>query len=328
MMTLNGPRGLRQKALAISTPVLRILPPWWKVRIYSRLADHPFQQGGHSGRTASTRILPHRYEMELRLDDWMERFAFVVGCYYEVDATATVLRLLRSGDCFIDVGANLGFLTLTGSRAVGPAGRVMAFEPNTTLAGRLKQALRVNKISNVTLFEQALGNADGRARLDTGTHSGTANLRGGNATGMDVEVKRGDSVVTGLDEGDWVLVKVDVEGYEQRVLQGFSALIERPRTAFLVEVTEQWLQEVQGSAAGLFTLLQNQGYQAYLPHLSSFGGIHFTPVDGPCLNRHQYDVLFLRTQDGWLSRRRPESKEQPPNHIRSPRTARPAMPPR
>lgn len=122
-------RRLRHAALVLASPAIRALPPWWKVRLYSRLADSPFQQGGHSSKTVTRHIQPHRYEMELCLDDWMERFAFYVGCCYEVDATATLHRLLRRGDCFIDVGANLGFLALTASRAVGVDGRVLAFEP-------------------------------------------------------------------------------------------------------------------------------------------------------------------------------------------------------
>ena len=73
-----------------------------------RLAGSPFRQGGFYGTVRKRRIYPHRYEMELSLDDWMERFAYFVDCYYEIEATATLLRLLRPRDCFIDVGANLG----------------------------------------------------------------------------------------------------------------------------------------------------------------------------------------------------------------------------
>ena len=295
-------RRLRDVALVLAAPAIRALPPWWKVRVYGRLADTPFHQGGHASKTVTRRIQPHRYEMELCLDDWMERFAFYVGCYYEVDATATLDRLLRRGDCYIDVGANLGFLALTASRAVGFEGRVLAFEPNPTLAARLTRALRVNEIDNVTVFEHALGSVDALATLDIGSHSGTANLRGAEPGAITVNVRRGDSVVTDLQSDTWVLAKLDVEGYELRVLQGFTSLIQRPRTGFLVEVTDAWLRELEGSADELFGLLQQDGYQAYLPRLGSSGALHFAPIDGPRLEHHQYDVLFLRTQDGWLER--------------------------
>lgn len=160
----------------------------------------------------------------------------------------------------------------------------------------------MNEIDNVTVFENALGSVDGQATLDIGHHSGTANLRGADPGAITVSVRRGDRVVTDLKDDTWVLAKLDVEGYELRVLQGFTSLIQRPRTGFLVEVTDAWLRELEGSADELFGLLQQQGYQAYLPSLGSSGGIHFAPIDEPRREQHQYDVLFLRTHDGWLAR--------------------------
>lgn len=147
---------LRYKAVAMFSPFIRIFPPWWKVRLYMHITGLPFKQGGYSGIIKYRRIHPHNFEMELSLDDWMERFAYFVGCFYEIDITATVSKLLRNGDCFIDVGANLGFLTLTASKIVGASGSVIAFEPNDILVARLNKTLHINKISNVIIYEHAL----------------------------------------------------------------------------------------------------------------------------------------------------------------------------
>ncbi|MEP7247176.1 MAG: FkbM family methyltransferase [Gammaproteobacteria bacterium] len=301
-MTSTSHRDLRHWTIALAAPAIRILPPWWKVRVYSRLTGSPFTQGGHAGKTVSTRIWPHRYRMELRLDDWMERLAFFVGCYYEIDSTAALVKLLRPGDCFIDVGANLGFMTLTGSRAVGPDGKVMAFEPNHLLASRLNDTLLLNDIRNVTVFENALGSADGSATLSTGTHSGTANLRGTDSAGDEVRVRRGDSFITAIEKSAWVLTKIDAEGYEQRILQGFSHLISRPRTAFLIEITDRWLEELGGSSKHLFAMLSRAGFHAYLPKLSRTGKMTFVAIPSPRNEVPQYDVLFVRPGETWFSR--------------------------
>jgi FkbM family methyltransferase len=290
---------LRSKIIALVAPAIRIFPPWWKVRIYMHLAGNPFHQGGYFGKVKNRKLYPHRYPMELSLDDWMERFAFFVGCYYEIDATATVLSLLRRGDCFIDVGANLGFLTLTASRVVGPEGKVLAFEPNKAVADRLSHTLFANRINNVFVHKYALGDEEGEATLDSSAHSGTGSLRHNGTSGTKVDVLCGDSFISELPEDAWVLVKLDVEGYELRVLKGFQSLIKRPKTGFLVEVTDKWLRTTGGSADELFDLMLGNGFKAYLPKLTFYSKFELHLIKRPVADRHQYDVVFLRSEDSW-----------------------------
>jgi FkbM family methyltransferase len=294
--------GLRHQLITVLAPIIRIFPPWWKVRFYMHLAHSPFGQGGYSGKVKKRRISPHSYEMELALDDWMERFAYYVGCYYEIDATATLLRLLRKGDCFIDVGANLGFLALTASRVVGREGRILAFEPNVVLADRMNQTLLNTKIDNVFVNTHALGDEEGEATLHIDSHPGTASLRNVAASGTKVKVVRGDRFVNELAEDTWTLVKLDVEGYELRVLRGFQSLIKRPKTAFLVEVTDAWLREAGGSAKELFEVMIGNEFRSYVPRLTPWSNYELQPIEGPLNGRHQYDVIFLRPGDSWLLR--------------------------
>jgi FkbM family methyltransferase len=294
--------GLRQQLIKILAPVIRTLPPWWKVRLYLHLAHSPFGQNGYSGKVKKRRVAPHYYEMELFLDDWMERFAYYVGCYYEIDATATLLRLLRRGDCFIDVGANLGFLALTASRVVGTEGSILAFEPNGVLADRMKQTLLNTKINNVSLNQLALGDEEGEATLHVDSHPGTASLRNRTAAGKKVKVVRGDRFIKELAADTWILLKLDVEGYELRALRGFQSLIKRPKTAFFVEVTDAWLKEAGGSAKELFELMRRNEFSSYIPRLTPWSNYELQPIEGPLTERFQYDVIFLRQGDCWLSR--------------------------
>lgn len=293
---------LRRTIITLISPALRVLPPWWKVRIYMHLIGSPFQQGGYSGKVKRRKVSPHCYEMELFLDDWMERFAYFVGCYYEIDATFTLLSLLRRGDRFIDVGANLGFLTLTASRAVGPEGKVLAFEPNKNLADRLNRTLLSNRIHNVIVYQHALGDIEGEATLDLNTHSGTGSLRHIVANGMKVDVFCGDRFISEIPDDGYVFAKLDVEGYELRVLKGFQSLIKRKRTGFLIEVTENWLMETGGSSVELFDLMMVNGFKAYLPKLTPFSKFKLHNIESPIVGLYQYDVVFIRPEDGWFLR--------------------------
>jgi FkbM family methyltransferase len=292
----------RARLVRLIAPLLKRFPPWWKVRAYARLSGAPFRQGGHGGEIVRENVSPHDYAMDLRLDDWMERFALLVGCYYEIDATATLQKLLRPGDYFVDIGANVGFLALTASKIIGPQGRVIAFEPNPTVLKRLTTTLVQNEIRNVTVHNCALGDADGVAKLSVGEHSGVANLRQQADDGVQVLVRRADALLGAVPVDTCVLVKLDVEGYELRALYGARSLIHRPRTAFFVEVTDEWLRAAGGSADELFDLLRQAGYSAYIPRLDWRSRLQLTAISAAEKSRHQYDVLFVRQCDGWFMR--------------------------
>lgn len=279
-----------------------MFPPWWKARFYGRIVGDFFGKAGKSGSVKRRRVSPHQYEMELQLDDPMERFAYFVGCYWGIDVTATVLRLLRRGDYFVDVGANLGFLTLTASKKVGREGRVFAFEPLETMANRLEETLRSNRIGNVAVYQHALGDVEAEGRLDLDDHSSKANLRCVDGNGAKIRIARGDDVLGDLLEAPWVFAKLDVEGYELLVLKGFRSLIRRPKTGFLIEITDEWLRNLGGSADELFELMLGNGFKAYLPKLTFFSKFKLCPISRSLSGRYQYDVVFLRPEDGWLSR--------------------------
>lgn len=66
-------------------------------------------------------------------------------------------RLLSNGDTVVDIGANLGIVTLVSAKAVGPSGVIHSFEPKPILVSMLKQSLQLNQFNNVVLHPTALG---------------------------------------------------------------------------------------------------------------------------------------------------------------------------
>lgn len=293
---------LRSAIVTLVAPALRALPPWWGARIFGRIAGDMFGKTGNSEIVKCRRVEPHRYKMELQLDDPMDRFTYFVGCYWGLEVTATIFRMLRKGDYFIDVGANIGFLTLTASNIVGEEGKVFSFEPYDKNADRLTNTLDNNNINNVTVFKHALGDVETDTTLDIDDHCSKANLRHTDKQGKKIKIHQGDHVITDLHENQWVFAKVDVEGYELRVLKGFQSLIKRKRTGFLIEVTEKWLMETGGSSDELFNLMMTNGYKAYLPKLTPLSKFKLHHIESPIVGRYQYDVVFIRPDDGWLLR--------------------------
>src|SRR5262245_39931628 len=69
-----------------------------------------------------------RRTFQCRLPEVVAAGLFRYG-FFEADLTAVILRLLRPGDTFVDVGAHVGYFSALAARLVGADGRVVAFEP-------------------------------------------------------------------------------------------------------------------------------------------------------------------------------------------------------
>lgn len=126
---------------------------------------------------------------------------------------------LRHGDCFVDVGANIGVYTLLAASIVGSAGVVHAFEPVQRTFDRLTENVVNNRLDQVHCHRLALSETPGTARL---TNPGDDSLIGIASCSMDrgtdeVPCATVDSVLAGVSIA---MMKIDVEGAEPLVLRG------------------------------------------------------------------------------------------------------------
>jgi FkbM family methyltransferase len=159
------------------------------------------------------------------------------GGVLEPGTTSVITRLLHPGDTFIDVGANIGLLTLPAARCVGRRGMVIAIEPVPRLANLLRRSLALNGVAARVRVEQcAAGDVFGSARMHVGTILGHSSLLPLNDVRqvIEVPVRRVDAIVA---PGSKVtLVKIDVEGYEIAVWRGMQRVrSDNPNVAVIVE---------------------------------------------------------------------------------------------
>lgn len=165
---------------------------------------------------------------------------FVRGDYEAYNLPA-FLEAVGEGDVVFDVGAHVGYFTAIASLRVGPAGRVVAFEPRPVNLGLLRRHVQVNDLDNVTVVEAGVGRGSGTARFEEGTGSGTGKIA--DQGELTVRVVRLDDVVgeDGLPEPDFI--KIDVEGGELDVLEGARGLLERARPRLLVGIHGPGMRE-------------------------------------------------------------------------------------
>ncbi len=249
-------------------PISRAELPGWGRVLRAAGVMVPYWDESWSGAAARTcRGKLHGYEMTLDLSDWSERLTFFLGRYYELAVQETLLGILRPGDRFVDVGANIGMISLVGAAAVGREGSVESVEPNPVPRAALEAALAANDIEHVTVLALGLGDAPSRLTLSiTSDHSGTGTLTEVDADevsqAFEIDVVRGDDVLL-PDPRPVRMIKIDVEGFEHPALVGLRGVLERDGPYLITEFTPETMDEPQAEFAALTELLAPLGYRAW-----------------------------------------------------------------
>lgn len=149
------------------------------------------------------------------------------GCWlgsYERTNARLLRSLCQSGMTVFDVGANVGYYTLLFARAVGPSGRVFAFEPDPDNFVFLQRHLTLNRTMNVSLVEAAASHQTGEARFECAKSMGHISEEGRTI----VRTVRLDEFPTPD------LIKMDIEGGEIDAIPGAARILSEKRTIWLI----------------------------------------------------------------------------------------------
>jgi FkbM family methyltransferase len=211
-----------------------------------------------------------RFECDFTLDP---RVADMYFAAYEPDEVEVLERFLAPGDVFVDVGANIGYLTAVGASRVGPSGEVHAFEPVPEYLARLEALRAANPGHSITVNPAALGEEEGTAEIalaadgNIGWNTMVPGLldRGQARARHRVRVRRLDRYLAERGIGRVALVKVDTEGFELPVLRGASGFLEGARElpAILCEVAPGAYPLLGARVADLFEFLARFGYAGH-----------------------------------------------------------------
>jgi FkbM family methyltransferase len=184
---------------------------------------------------------------------------------YEERVLRRLKPLVRAGDTVLDVGAHIGLFAIVLARWVGPAGRIVAFEPSPAARAALVDHLALNGVGDrVEVKSEAVSEAPGAAEFHMVAVSPESTLnpvhsRLGTAadtipvavTSIDAYCRQSDAVPG--------LIKIDVEGLELRALRGARSTLGRCRPVVLVEMHPMNWPEIGESPASAETLLRSLG---------------------------------------------------------------------
>ena len=207
----------------------------------------------------------------------------------EPETAHVFMQLAKKAVHVLDIGANTGIYTLLAC-AVNPSVRVVAFEPVPSTYARLCDNIRLNGWEmRCETRNEAVSSHVGSTLLHV-PHSETptsASLHPGGFRGMPgklIEVPLTTVAAACHDGGQVDLVKIDVEGFEDQVLEGMLPLLARAKPAIIIECTPDGPYEAIQNILGRF------GYQYF--HLHKRGPV-LTQEIIPCVAERYRNYLCL-----------------------------------
>ena len=223
--------------------------PWGPILDRAGLKRSPYEVHHKDG---------HLIELRPRSGDLFGFYEILLRGDYMADG-----QNIRNGDVVIDVGANIGCFTMLASRAVGPTGRVIAIEPDPANFRQLVHNIALNRLTNVTPLNIALGATDGLATLYSpmvGLFSSIFPFVNGQpVTGMQTTVPMMTlrSLMTEQGVAECNYLKLDCEGAEHLIVQSISPDLARRIPQITAEV-----HKVSGFDASMFSgRLEGLGYR-------------------------------------------------------------------
>jgi FkbM family methyltransferase len=209
---------------------------------------------------------------------------------YEFEDMALALHLLRPGDLFVDVGANIGAYTVLAGAAVGAD--CVALEPVPSTFAQLRRNVDLNGIgARVELRNVAAGAGREKIRFTDGLGPMNRVATDGERAALEVEVLPLDEIVGAREP---LLIKIDVEGFETRVVDGASAVLARPSLLAVLMERNGNGRRYGFDEAALHARVRAAGFRPHRYHPLTRLLVAGEPA------RHDGNVLYLR--EGALAR--------------------------
>lgn len=185
---------------------------------------------------------------------------------YESYTREVLKEIVSEGFVVCDVGAHVGYHTMLFSKLVGNSGKIYSFEAAPENFRLLKRNIRVNKLKNIDPIQMAISDKKGMARLffseaDTTDHR----LVKPHDEKRQYVTVRQDSLDNILKKEKIDLIKIDIQGLEEKCLQGMKNLIKANNNiSIIIEFWPEGLEQAGTKPESLFMKLIDYKLKTYL----------------------------------------------------------------
>lgn len=172
-------------------------------------------------------------------------------------------RIVKQGNTFIDIGANVGWISLEVASFVGEKGSIYSFEPIKHLCRLFEQLINLNKIKNIFIINAAAGQEEGFTEINI-SELGSAFQERSSLIQVDPDVAKQEILVLTLNKlfknKKIDFLKIDVEGFELEVLQGSTETIDKNRPVVIIEVHGLYFKSPGDHVKRVYDFFQTRDY--------------------------------------------------------------------
>jgi len=215
------------------------------------------------------RKVPAGFWMYIDPNEWLGKT--VLMGYYESHLVFLISQVCTLGDVCVDIGANQGYMSLHMAKRVGTDGCVVALEPVEPTFERLLENIQRNHVPQVRCVQRAAGASVQSIEMwydpkESG-HASVYNRPSEQAKQVVIQVEPADSILEQhlspqqLDK--LIFVKIDVEGFEPLVLEGFRCTLQRSQPLLWIEKYPNCLQKGGFTVPDITRPLTELGYRIY-----------------------------------------------------------------
>lgn len=204
---------------------------------------------------------------------------------YEKEVLEFADSFLKEGDNVIDIGANIGFLSIHFSQII-KFGKVYCFEPNEKLHLQLKNNFSINNLNNYTLESKAISSENTSSFLNVSNqhNTGLSSLSDfKNINTIEIETIKLDDYTL---PNNVTLIKIDVEGAELNALKGMKNVLLNHKPFLIVEIVNKQLQNFNSNSKEVYSFLLHLQYSAYKKEGNKYLKITDDNTEG-------YSVFFI-----------------------------------
>jgi FkbM family methyltransferase len=211
------------------------------------------------------------------LNDGLFKSLYLYGVY-EPLLTKVITKLIRPGDVVIDVGANIGLISIQLGKLVSPGGKVYSFEPVPTTFKKLKDTIRLNNLIQIIIPEnKAVSNKQELTTIyvpQKRSHACSSLKKSEKAYSFPCET----ITLNSLQQSP-TFIKIDVEGAELMVLEGADLIFKKEHSPIVVmEVNRKAANQFGYEPEELLKILAKSNYHRFY-YSDDYRGIPLKPED-------------------------------------------------
>ena len=261
---------------------------------YTILTKYYFPYLLPSKGTRKISTLKYNIKMDLDLNEYLQSYLYFFGSY-ELPTLKLIKRLLKPSDMILDIGANVGYTSLTFAKFINDKGKIFSFEPEKKNYNTFLKNIKLNKFNNIYPHKLAVADENKSIKLylskseNDGIHSTLLHTDTLSENYEEVEAVKMDDFVKNNNITKVNFVKIDVEGAEIDVINGMKQVMSDNQPVIILELVES-LQKLKNLTTSEFKKILFNEYNYYPFIISDKGFISKCDLD----SKHESDnVVFI-----------------------------------